>query len=409
MFRRFSLIVALAVALPLAAANAAPLALQAVMQHSGHGGDLSTGLYVRSNVDLAVSGEVPIQFERVYRTNDTRSRALGVGTNDNYDMFLVGDATTFSFVDLVLPDGGRIHYVRLGPWTDIGHIVLEHSATPTAYLHSRLTWNGRGWDIRFRDGSLMQLSGCNSSSRPGQCGILAIKSATDTLLTMTRNAQGDLMSVASPDGHRIDFQYDTGHRICLAKASTGANVAYSYDPEGHLTDVRPSSGVASKYEYDSHSNLVSIVEPGWRIHNSYDDNGRIAHQTGNWPGAFAFEYVAGTQGSIRATQVTDPDGSLRRLAFNPDGYTVEDVHQIGDLWKSTLLLERAPGSNAVLSARVKCEPNGDEVVLTAADWAQADASGLRSPADVVCLVLLHDSQRRQRVEMAMNREEKLLN
>ena len=373
------------------------------MQQGETGGDLGTGLYVRSDVDLRVAGTVPLVLQRTYRTNDERSRSFGVGANDNYDMFLVGDAATFSYVDLILPDGGRIHYVRKGAWTNINQVILEHSATPTPYLHSLLTWNGNGWNVRFRDGSLMQMSGCNSSSRPGQCGILAIKSATQTLLTMTRNPQGDLLRVAAPDNHWIELDYDLGHRIVRARDSQGRAVQYSYDPRGELVQVRRTNGALQRYGYDGANRLVRVAEPtGTRIQNSYDPAGRISLQTGNWRGSFQFHYTLDSTGKIRTTEVTEPDRSGVRTVFNADGYTIQSIHRIGKVWQASVQLERRPATNEVLRATVSCSAAGDSIVLSAPEWERVTAYSNRHQEDLVCLALLRDSASRQRAEMAMN-------
>ncbi len=54
--------------------------------------DLSTGLYVRKTIDLALGDAVPIVFSRTYRTRDSRPRPFGVGTNHSYGSFLRSSA-----------------------------------------------------------------------------------------------------------------------------------------------------------------------------------------------------------------------------------------------------------------------------------------------------------------------------
>jgi hypothetical protein len=53
-------------------------------------------------------------------------------------MFLVGDVNPYTYVDLILPDGGRIHYVRISPGTSYVDAEYEHIATPTAFYKSRV-------------------------------------------------------------------------------------------------------------------------------------------------------------------------------------------------------------------------------------------------------------------------------
>jgi hypothetical protein len=49
---------------------------------------------------------------QTYRQNDSGSRAFGIGSSHSYELFLVGDTNPYTFMDLILPDGGRIHFVR---------------------------------------------------------------------------------------------------------------------------------------------------------------------------------------------------------------------------------------------------------------------------------------------------------
>ena len=51
---------------------------------------------------------------------DTTTRPFGKGANWNYGIFL-WSANQYQEVDLILPDGSRVHYVRTSPgtgWTD---------------------------------------------------------------------------------------------------------------------------------------------------------------------------------------------------------------------------------------------------------------------------------------------------
>jgi len=55
---------------------------------------------------------LPIVLTRTYRQNDSGSRAFGIGSSHSYELFLVGDTNPYTFMDLILPDGERIHFVR---------------------------------------------------------------------------------------------------------------------------------------------------------------------------------------------------------------------------------------------------------------------------------------------------------
>src|SRR5688572_14128662 len=86
---------------------------------------LGTGLYVRTSVDLALFDTVPVVFSRTYRNADRRSRPFGIGTNHSYGSFLVGDAPALTWIDLILPDGGRIHYTRTSGGAGMSNAVFR--------------------------------------------------------------------------------------------------------------------------------------------------------------------------------------------------------------------------------------------------------------------------------------------
>jgi hypothetical protein len=74
--------------------------------------DLATGLFVFAKTDLALPDVLPLALTRTYRTRDTRSRAFGIGATHAYEMFVVGSRDPWTFIELILPDGGRIRYNR---------------------------------------------------------------------------------------------------------------------------------------------------------------------------------------------------------------------------------------------------------------------------------------------------------
>jgi hypothetical protein len=47
-------------------------------------------------------------------------------------MYLTGDPTTYTFVELVLPGGAKVRFPRLNGGTDYASGIFEHTATPWA-------------------------------------------------------------------------------------------------------------------------------------------------------------------------------------------------------------------------------------------------------------------------------------
>lgn len=104
--------------------------------------DLSTGLFVLNNTDLFLPDVIPLEITRTYRSKDTASRPFGIGSTHPYEMFLWSSVTNYSQADLILPDGARIHYVRISSGNNYFDAEYEHTATPTPFYKSRLKWNG---------------------------------------------------------------------------------------------------------------------------------------------------------------------------------------------------------------------------------------------------------------------------
>ena len=87
---------------------------------------------------------------RTYNSRDPEPRPFGTGMTHAYAIFQFWEKA-----DLILPDGGKIHYVRISqqdlPWYQT---VFEHPASPTAFYKSRIAWNGNGWDLTLKDGTV---------------------------------------------------------------------------------------------------------------------------------------------------------------------------------------------------------------------------------------------------------------
>src|SRR5947209_1076922 len=165
------------------------------------------------------------------------SRAFGIGATHSYNIFLVGDTSAYSYFDLILSDGGRIHYTRSSPGTGFGDAIFEHTGTQTSFYKSQVTWNGfNGWNLKFKDGTLWTFPYGNG--RPPALG--AITSITDrngNALIFTRDSAGNLIKIASPSNRWISFSYDPAGRITQAQDNSGRMLSYSYDVEGRLIKV----------------------------------------------------------------------------------------------------------------------------------------------------------------------------
>ncbi len=309
--------------------------------------DSGTGLFVHRNIDLSLPGVIPITFTRTYRNEDSRSRPFGIGATHNYEIFLVGNVAPYTWQELILPDGGRIHYDRISPGWDSGSAVYEHVSTPTRFYGSRISWNGNGWDLKLKDGTVFVFGDGLLSPSPATIGM---RDRNGNVLTLIRDSQGQLIKILSPSGRWIEFTYDSSKRITQAKDNSGRVVMYEYDASARLWKVTNPAGGVTEYTYDSSHRMLTIKNPRGivKVTNEYT-NGRVTKQTLANGKTYLFNYTLDGGGQITQTDVTDPRGNVRRLAFNSAGYIVSNTYALGTSVQRTFTYERQAGSNLVLS------------------------------------------------------------
>ncbi|HKQ51208.1 MAG TPA: RHS repeat-associated core domain-containing protein [Pyrinomonadaceae bacterium] len=305
--------------------------------------DLATGLFVYEKTDLALRDVTPLAVRRTYRQNDTASRAFGIGTSLPYDLYLVGQQ--FTYVELILPDGGRIHYDRISPGTGGADGVFEHTSTPTQFFKSRVTFDGvnRKWRLQLLDGTayLFSLVGPRLDMIIDRHG---------NKVTLTRDGSRNVSRITSAQGRWIEFTYDGINRITAARDNTGRVVTYTYDETGRLAKVTDPQGGTTEYTYDSAHRMLTIKDARGIVFltNEYDAQGRVVKQTQADATAYQFAYTE-ADGKVVQTDVTDPRGNLRRVTFNSSGYILKDTRAVGKPEQQAVTYERQAGTNLPLS------------------------------------------------------------
>jgi YD repeat-containing protein len=331
---------------------------------------LSTGLYWRSDDDLAIENS-PLTLTRTYRTRDDVKRPFGIGVSHSYNVYLIGDAQAFQWADLILADGGRIHYRRVTSGRTKLDATFEHTESPTEYYRSLLQWNGEGWNIDLRDGSRYAFGACTPGGKD-VCHLLAKhdKAGTETRLQYDP-ATDDLKTISTNDGRWIALTYDASHRIVSGRASTGAAVKYEYDPGGHLARVTRSDGGVQEYTYGPRHEVRTIREPDREIVNTYDaalhcvkqviaHGGRGEPTRGN-PDVYQFSYRMNAQGRIVATSTVQPNGAVRVTTFNPNGYLVTDTSDPDGPAFKQVIYARDDKTNLAPRVTVRCATRGQIV------------------------------------------------
>ncbi|MGH9330600.1 MAG: DUF6531 domain-containing protein, partial [Vicinamibacterales bacterium] len=309
--------------------------------------DPFTGLFVLEKTDLYLPDVLPLVLRRTYRQNDTASRPFGIGATHLYAMFL-WSAQQYQEADLVLPHGGRVHYVRISAGTGFTDAVFEHTSSPSAFHKSRIAWNGSGWDLTLKDGTVFVFG----DTAPLQ-SIRDRYGNTIRLTWSTTNAYGhgtgNILKVTSPNGRFLEFTYDASNRITQAKDNIGRTVGYQYDASGRLWKVTDPANGITEYTYDASHRLLTIKDPRNIVYltNEYDANGRVFRQTQADTTTYQLAYTLDGSGRVTQTDITNPRGYVERLTFNTAGYPTSHIAGLGTALARTTTFTLQTGTNLV--------------------------------------------------------------
>jgi YD repeat-containing protein len=281
--------------------------------------DLRYGLLTYSKTEPVMMAALPWPLTRVLRNRDKYTRAFGLGGSHSYDIGLVGDAPTLTFVDLVTASGGRIHY---RPTSQSG---LYDSDVGGYFEDSTLQWTGRDWRVRLDDGVDLLFPESQNATRLEQAALLGIQGdGGDSLLEIERDGAGNIRHLSAGSG-RLDFEFDTRNRVtAIVEAQTGRRLGFDYTAEGCLARQTGSDGVF-EYAHESRDGLCQLIRTTHDgvVHftATYDAEGRVATLTSP-AGGYTFSYVVDESGSIVRADVREPDGALRRVSLDNAGYWI---------------------------------------------------------------------------------------
>jgi RHS repeat-associated protein len=331
----------------------------------GKGGDpvdASTGLFVYEHGDFYLPDVIPINVTRTYRQGDTTSRAFGLGTTISYDIFPVGDQFPYTYMDLVMPDGGRVHYYRISSGTGFTDAVFMHTSTPTKFYGSTISWdpainvNGGGWALRFKDGTIWGFPDSFQATTGAQGALLFIQDRYGNRLTISRDhgannnslGTGNISQITSPNGRWLQFTYDSCNRIQQITDNIGRSTHYQYDSSscnsGHLQVATDQNSNTTTYAYQGATiDQMTSITDGRQIQylqNIYDSNDRIHQQILANQGTYTFNYTTDGFGNITQTTITDPNSNTRQLNFSTPAIFQSGFQTGGYLTSQTYALGR---------------------------------------------------------------------
>ena len=307
--------------------------------------DLQTGLFVHEKTDLVVPDIVPINITRTYRNEDSFIGPFGRGTLHPFDIYLTFTTVCFCYqsIVLVLPDGGEVMYDRISPGTSFSDAVFEATKSPTFYK-SRVSWNGSGWDLTFKDGAVWVF--------PEESPIQSMRDryGNTTYLTRTNGNTGNIQRIVSSSGRYVEFTYDTSNRVTQIKDNGGRTVNYQYDSNSRLWRVTdPMSGV-TEYTYDASHRMLTLKDPRGIVYltNEYT-GGKVTKQTQADGSTYQYAYTTDANNKVIQTDVTDPRGYVKRVEFNTDGHLIKVTGALGTSQEQITDYEREPVTNLLLS------------------------------------------------------------
>lgn len=294
--------------------------------------DLRYGLFLDRRTEFYAPGPIPLQFTRVLRTQDSRARAFGIGGNHNLNIFPVGNRWPFTWIDLILADGGRAHYKRsnwgFGYWDAT---YSESDSGNSEFSGSKISWNWPGWKLAEPSGRTYYFPDAGPLQRPEQTALIAIVDRYGDRLSLPRDPAGNLIRAHSSGGRQpdreLDFKYDQQNRITQVGERGGPHTDYSYDEGGRLVRVVDPAGRTTDYSYDAKNRMTTVMQDGKSIlTNEYDAADRVIRQTLPDGRTYTFRYLVDHAGQVIAADVIDSAGLTWKISMSGEAqYTMKPV------------------------------------------------------------------------------------
>jgi len=93
----------------------------------------------------------------------------------------------------------------------------------------------------------------------------------------TYNANGQLLSIESPQGYKQTLVYDEQQRLVSVNTNVGHSLIYGYDTLGRIESLQDHSGRVWSFQYDLNNNLAIISYPDATPEDSVDNPTRQYH------------------------------------------------------------------------------------------------------------------------------------
>ena len=296
--------------------------------------EVSTGLFVLTQTDLALPGRLPIALSRTYRPRGAAAGPFGPGTSHPYHILLLVE---FDLRTLLLPGGTRLAFPKQTDGT-------FRNTTDPMVRGAVLTETSGSATLRFKDGPTWTFG----APVFGTAFLLRQTDRNGNSLAFTRSGSAqNLVTITESGGREVTLTYDGSNRITTITDPLGRRVTYTYDAAGNLATLTDPAGGITRYTYDAQGRMLTVTDPRGIavVQNEYDPAGLVIRQTRADGGIWTYAYTT-AGATITQTVVTNPEGQRTTYRFTGTGYRVGTTDNLGQSSTTT----RDPSTNQLLAS-----------------------------------------------------------
>ena len=286
---------------------------------------LRYGMLLSRRTDFYLPGALPLELSRVIRTQDSRSRAFGIGGSHNLNIFPVGNKWPFTWMDLIFEDGGRLHFRRSNWGGSYWDAIYGVEWTISDFYSSRVTWNWPGWKLIRQDGRAYMFGDGGRAQRPEQGALIGVQDTAGNRLALQRESTGNLLS-ANSSGGWVHLKYDSHYRMTQAQDNSGHEVLYRYGETGCLEEVEDADHHVTRYGREGTRCPTSMAidgRPVWSAH--FDKGDRVTQLDLADAGTYRFKYSVDGSGASIQVEIKDPGNNVMRITYDRSGYRLEHI------------------------------------------------------------------------------------
>jgi RHS repeat-associated protein len=157
------------------------------------------------------------------------------------------------------------------------------------------------------------------------CGALeAITNALGNVTQFVHDNQGNLVSVAYPDGYGVTNQYNLLRQLIQRTDSSGAVLNYIFNNQGLQTTISNRVGQVAAYAFDIDDRPTNAVDAnGVSVGVAYDNLGRLLARSYPDGGADNYGYTPNVSG---VTSYTNPIGNVTLFGFDALNRKISEAH-----------------------------------------------------------------------------------